>query len=260
MPTRRKHQRERRHLRAWLIGSLAVALLGLAAGIASPPTPTIAGPNCDVDSTIDGEEEEFLRLINDYRQENDLAPLELSDTLSQAAAWKAQHMAGNDYFAHTDAGIDRTWVQRIRDCGYDANTWLGENLAAGNGTAAGAFDQWRNSPGHNANMLNEDFNAIGIGRAYDADSTYDWYWATDFGGEIDSAPPPASEADHDGDADCNGRTDVVDAALVLQRNAGLVGSLACQAAADVNEDGTISVVDAALILQYSAGLLQSLPV
>ena len=93
MPTRRKHQRERRHLRAWLIGSLALVVFGLSTGVASPPTPTVAGPNCVVDATIDGEEEESLRFINDHREENDLAPR--PDTLSRAAAWKAQHMATN---------------------------------------------------------------------------------------------------------------------------------------------------------------------
>jgi CSLREA domain-containing protein len=63
-----------------------------------------------------------------------------------------------------------------------------------------------------------------------------------------------------GDANCNGRVDSVDAALVLQRGARLVGLLPCEDAADANEDGLVNAVDAALILQFSAGLIDELPV
>ncbi len=51
--------------------------------------------------------------------------------------------------------------------------------------AGGAvFEGWKNSAGHRKNMLNNQFEAIGIGRAYKQTSTYDWYWTTTFGGEV----------------------------------------------------------------------------
>jgi hypothetical protein len=62
-----------------------------------------------------------------------------------------------------------------------------------------------------------------------------------------------------GDANCNGRVDSIDAALILQLEAGLVRSLPCQAAADVNGDRRVNSLDAALILQYGAGLIDGLP-
>ena len=61
-----------------------------------------------------------------------------------------------------------------------------------------------------------------------------------------------------GDANCDGTADDIDAALILQFTAGLLGSLDCQDAADVNGDLEVTSVDAALILQFVAGLVGSL--
>ncbi len=61
-----------------------------------------------------------------------------------------------------------------------------------------------------------------------------------------------------GDVNGDDVANSVDAALVLQFGAGLLGSLDCQDAADVNGDGNITSIDAALILQFTAGLLGSL--
>jgi len=214
-----------------------------------------AGPDCTVDASIDAEEQELLRLINGHRRDNGLDPLVLSARLSRAAAWKAQHMAQRDYFSHDDEGSGRTFVDRLRDCGYTANTWLGENIAAGHETARTTFNQWRDSRGHNAIMLSEDYKAIGIGRHYDDDSAYGWYWVTDFGGEVDtSAPPPGSTPERSGDVNCTTVTDPIDAALVLQFGARLLDALPCEENGDVNNDGSINAVDASIILQIAAGL------
>ena len=60
-------------------------------------------------------------------------------------------------------------------------------------------------------------------------------------------------------ADCSATIDAIDAALVLQFVAGLIGSLPCQDAADVNADGIVNAIDAALVLQFVAGLIPGLP-
>ncbi|MCH7579192.1 MAG: hypothetical protein IIB22_02990 [Chloroflexi bacterium] len=234
-----------------------VALLtAFAVGSILPPThQAFAGGPCAADTALDGEELEFLELINDYRAENALGPLVFSDALNRAAAWKSAHMANNDYFAHDDAIIDRGFVDRLRDCGYTANTWLAENIAAGNDTAEETFEQWRGSAGHNSNMLSPNMVAIGVARVFNDDSTYGWYWTTEFGGVNDGfSPPPASLPEKSGDVDCTGTTTSVDAALVLQFGAALVQNLPCQSEADVNGDNRIGSLDAAIILQISAGL------
>jgi hypothetical protein len=60
-----------------------------------------------------------------------------------------------------------------------------------------------------------------------------------------------------GDANCDGGIDSIDAAVVLQYDAGIVDSLAGDG--DANEDGAVNSLDASLILQFDAGLIEDRP-
>ena len=62
-----------------------------------------------------------------------------------------------------------------------------------------------------------------------------------------------------GDVNGDGDVSAIDAALILQFNAGLLDSLRYPGSADVNVDGDINSIDAALVLQFTAGLLSTLP-
>jgi plastocyanin len=76
------------------------------------------------------------------------------------------------------------------------------------------------------------------------------------GGAPTSTPgPPGAK----GDVNNSGAVDAIDAALILQLNAGLIGSVPNPAAADVDQGGAVNSIDAALILQFVAGLLPALP-
>jgi hypothetical protein len=104
--------------------------------------------------------------------------------LSKASDFHSREMADNNYFSHTLLnGV--TWDKNVCNFGYCYSTYKAENIAAGNATASATFTQWKNSSGHNANMLGSNFKVIGIGRAYNANSTYKWYWTTTFGGYVD---------------------------------------------------------------------------
>ena len=58
-----------------------------------------------------------------------------------------------------------------------------------------------------------------------------------------------------GDANCDGQINSVDATLVLQEVAGMIGEVKGGALADVNLDGARNSVDSALILQLDAGII-----
>lgn len=58
-----------------------------------------------------------------------------------------------------------------------------------------------------------------------------------------------------GDVNCDGFADSIDAALLLQHQAGLHELIFCASGADVNGDGSVDAIDAALTLQVEAALI-----
>ena len=62
-----------------------------------------------------------------------------------------------------------------------------------------------------------------------------------------------------GDVNCDQTVNDIDAALVLQFEAGLLAGLPCFGNADVNRDGRVNSIDALLILQLNIGLIDRLP-
>ncbi|CAA9576910.1 MAG: Transporter [uncultured Thermomicrobiales bacterium] len=166
---------------------LALAVVGASSLTAAAATPSSA-PSfvTGYGFCADAEERAFLRLVNNYRAQYGRAPLRLTRTLGAAADHHSIDMANKNYFSHTLAG-GITWSQNMSNHGYTYSTARAENIAAGYSTAQQTFNQWKNSAGHNANMLSANFGAIGIGRAYGASSTYKWYWTATFGGYRDAA-------------------------------------------------------------------------
>ncbi len=70
--------------------------------------------------------------------------------------------------------------------GYAFNTSMADNIAAGQTTAAQVFDAWKNSAGHNTNMLGAAYKVIGVSLVIVPGSPYTCYWTTDFGGYVDA--------------------------------------------------------------------------
>ncbi len=173
--------------------SLAITVAGVVlfggAILAENQLDYFADPsNCEV-AHFDNNEEElgFVFTINNYRAQNGLPSLQISHTLNKAATWMALDMIENQRFDHVDS-LGRSPFNRAVDCGL--STGMGENLAAGNAwdTAVEAFNAWKNSPGHNANMLGSFYQSIGVAR--EQGGPYGWYWVTNFGTQVEQDPLP----------------------------------------------------------------------
>ena len=125
------------------------------------------------------QEMEVINLVNQERLIEGLHIYSPDDRLTDAARGHSEDMALNNYFAHTSLD-GRAFFDRITDAGYFWSK-CGENIAAGYSTPQAVVDGWMNSPGHRANILHPDFCNIGVGYAYDAGSSYRYYWTQDFG-------------------------------------------------------------------------------
>jgi uncharacterized protein YkwD len=92
-------------------------------------------------------------------------------------------MGQRGYFSHDTpkpypAGqTGPAFTDRMRAAGYCGYSAAGENIASGQQTAQAVFNAWKNSDGHNANMLSANFTQIGIGHVVVGGRTY---WTTDF--------------------------------------------------------------------------------
>ena len=175
--------------RGWLL---------ILAAVAVSLSMLVVGTRGDAATAYDAEETQFLKLINDYRQQNGLRPLIFSDTLTVAAEHHSKDMAEYGFFAHNTQQSSyypdgaKPW-DRMEAEGYDYNTARGENLAVGYETAEEAMEAWRESPSHNAAMLDESYRVMGVSRLNVPGSVHGWYWTTDFGGEVDPSSRPANE-------------------------------------------------------------------
>lgn len=128
------------------------------------------------------EERLFINKINDYRRDRGLKPLKISTKLCKSAQLMAQDMADNPDLInhqHTDSQ-GRSPSERAAIYGYTDG--VGENLAAGYETAKKVYMAWKDSADHNANMIDQDYEVIGIALVT-SNNNYKWYWVNTFGQE-----------------------------------------------------------------------------
>ena len=109
-------------------------------------------------------------------------PLAWDARLADAAEDHSRDMAGNDFFSHS--GSDGSSVgMRATAAGFSWST-VGENIAAGQRSAAEAVDGWIESPGHCRNIMNPRFASLGMACVSDPGATYGTYWTQVLAREI----------------------------------------------------------------------------
>ncbi|MCO5101936.1 MAG: CAP domain-containing protein [Burkholderiaceae bacterium] len=106
-------------------------------------------------------------------------PLAWNDELAAASLKHSRDMAQHDYFSHEARDGSRPGDRVSRE-GYRWRA-VGENIAAGQGTAQKTVDAWLASPGHCANIMSPDFTQTGAAYAMNPDSRMVIYWTQDFG-------------------------------------------------------------------------------
>jgi uncharacterized protein YkwD len=151
-----------------IVGPITQAVLDQICPEAPNPQPN-PGPSL---------EQQVVDRVNVERAAAGCQPLTVDARLVQAATNHSSDMATNNYFSHDS--LDGTkFGSRIQATGYSYRM-AGENIAAGSATAEAVMQQWMNSPGHRANILNCGFIHIGVGQAYSANSLYGHYWTQVF--------------------------------------------------------------------------------
>jgi len=141
--------------------------------------------NEDIPSSDISVELEFLKILNRARIEKGLNPLSLNQDLCRAARYHSYDMGSQNYFAHASYDRPNNGAKLIEVCGTFTRIrkfapCYGENIAGGNGSAEGVYDQWFNSPGHYKNMFAPNNKEIGIGFVKVPGSRLTYYWTTDF--------------------------------------------------------------------------------
>jgi hypothetical protein len=136
--------KQKQKSKIYIIGFIIVLFLNLI------PIKTYAAVSPDA----------IFNLTNSARTQNGLNTLSMNSQLNTAAQMKAQDMLTNGYFAHTSPSGLNSWYW-FKQVNYDYKT-AGENLAIDFSDSNSVFNAWMNSPSHRDNILDPDFQEIGI--------------------------------------------------------------------------------------------------
>lgn len=119
-----------------------------------------------------------LDIINSYRAEKNIAPLEFSEELTEIACARAEEIAWSGKHSHTRPN-GKKFSSLLKDAGITTGI-AGENIGWGFGSAESVCQAWKDSEAHYENIMNPDFVKIGIGVAADPDPDGKLCWTQIF--------------------------------------------------------------------------------
>jgi uncharacterized protein YkwD len=117
-------------------------------------------------------EDEVIRLVNIEREKAGLSPVTKNDDLMKVARMKADDMSEKGYCDHESPtyGSPKNMVEK-----YTTNiAYLGENITAGQRTAAEAVTAWLISPAHKDILMKKTANIVGIGVSLNEQGNLMW--------------------------------------------------------------------------------------
>lgn len=137
--------------------------------VEQPSKPTPAPSNNEGSKNNSSFANQVLQLVNVERSKAGLSKLTMDTTLSAAAQKRAVEIETS--FSHTRPNGTK-FSTVLAEYGISYRT-SGENLAYGQRSPEEVVNGWMNSPGHRANILNGNFNKIGIG-VHSSNGTIYW--------------------------------------------------------------------------------------
>lgn len=114
--------------------------------------------------------EEVVNLVNEERAKEGLPALSIDSDAESAAQIRAMELESS--FSHTRPD-GRKFSTALVEAGIDYRS-AGENIAWGQRSPQEVVEDWMNSSGHRANILNSNYTSIGVGCYRSASGGYYW--------------------------------------------------------------------------------------
>lgn len=157
-----------RHVGAALLTALLLAGCAGAQRETTAPSPR----KLERLAAVKADSAEAVRILNAYRAGKGLGPVRLDSTLTAMAQRQSDAMAASDDLSHSAAG---SFNSRVNAAGLDT-VRAAENLGAGYYSTQEAFDGWKKSSGHEANLSMPQATRIGLALAKNAQTRYGAWW------------------------------------------------------------------------------------
>lgn len=121
-------------------------------------------------------------LINQYRYENGLKPLKLNAQLTEAAKDHSRDLSKWDRISHYGSDGSNPW-DRVKRTGYKARL-AAENVGTGQVSFEEVLKGWKESPGHNKNLLLSDAKEMGLALVQDPKTEFKSFWTLVIGSSM----------------------------------------------------------------------------
>lgn len=149
-------------------------VLGLSGCVSEPvQTPTFYQNMAQTGAVVDAQT--AAQMISQYRRNNGLGPVVADANLTRIANVQAVSMAsaGN---VKASLKKENALATRMASIGEDGVPAV-ENVSGGYRTLAEAFSGWRESPNHNAVLLDPNATRLGISTAYSPSAKHKVFWS-----------------------------------------------------------------------------------
>jgi len=183
---------------------LLVSLLFVGCGSVNTTAPTTTDRVEDSSEVLKNDNKDILNALNLARSVSrdchdgkgivpPAKPLTWNSELYASAYEHSSDMAQSNTFSHLGSGTESDitasnngkgksyFYDRIISNGYGNYSALGENIAGGQQTLDEVMKAWLASPSHCANIMNSNFEEVGVAVIVEEDSDFGIYWTQNFG-------------------------------------------------------------------------------